>query len=125
MTGLVLDAGALIAVERRDRRVLRLLELARASGHAIDVPTGVVAQVWRGGSGQAVLARFLGTDGIAFPDLDLTTARALGQLCAVTGGTDVVDAHVALQALRFDRAVVTSDPDDIAVFAPEARLIPV
>lgn len=125
MTGLVLDAGALIAVERRDRRVLRLLELARESGHAIEVPTGVVAQVWRGGSGQAVLARFLGADVIAFLDLDLTTARALGQLCAVTGGSDVVDAHVALQALRFDRAVVTSDPDDIAAFAPDARLIPV
>lgn len=125
MSGLCLDAGALIAVERRDRRVLRLLELARESNQAVDVPVGVVAQVWRGGSGQAVLARFLATDGVSFADLDLATARAVGQLCALTGGTDVVDGHVALYALRYGRAVVTSDPDDIAIFAPDARLIPV
>lgn len=125
MTGLCLDAGALIAVERRDRRFLRLLELAREEGQAIDVPVGVVSQVWRGGSGQAVLARFLATDGISFVEMDLTTARAVGRLCALTGGSDVVDGHVALQALRFGRAVVTSDPDDIALFAPDAQLIPV
>lgn len=123
MTGLCLDAGALIALERRDRRVLRLLELARETGQAIDVPVGVVAQVWRGGRAQALLARFLRSDGIAFIDLDLATARALGRLCALTGGSDVVDGHVALRALRFDRAVVTSDPDDIAIFAPDVQLI--
>lgn len=44
-------------------------------------------------------------------------------LCAVTGGTDVVGGHVALHALRFDLAVVTSDPDDIALFAEDARII--
>lgn len=125
MTGLCLDAGALIAVERRDRRVLRLLELARESDQAIDVTVGVVAQVWRGGSEQAVLARFLATDGVSFVDMDLATAQAVGQLCALTGGSDVVDGHVALQALRFGRVVVTSDSDDIAIFAPDARLIPV
>ena len=123
MTGLCLDAGALIAVERRDRRVLRLLELATELGHALDVPAGVVAQVWRGGAGQAVLARFLRTDGITFVDLDLTTARAVGRLCALTGGSDAVDGHVALHALRLGRAIVTSDPDDIALFAPEADLV--
>lgn len=125
VSGLVLDAGALIALERRDRRVVRLLELAVESGQVIDIPSGVVAQVWRGGDRQARLARFLASDGVTFADLDLVTARALGELCALTGGSDVVDAHVALLALRFDRAVVTSDPDDIARFAGRARMIPV
>lgn len=124
VSGHVFDAGGLIAVEKRDRRVLRLLELAREDAQPIDVPAGVVAQVWRGGGKQAVLATFLGLDGITFHDLDASTARAVGELCAATGGSDVVDAHVALVALRFDRAVVTSDPEDLARYtAGRARIV--
>jgi len=124
VSGLVLDAGALIALERRDRKMIRLLERAVETGHVVEVPTGVVAQVWRRGQSQAVLARLLASDGVSFADLDLSTARAVGELCAATGGSDVVDAHVALVALRFDRAVVTSDPDDLARYtAGRARIV--
>lgn len=123
MSGLVLDAGALIALERRDRKVIRLLERAVETGQVVEVPTGVVAQVWRGGQRQAVLAMFLASDGVSFAELDLSTARALGELCAATGGTDVVDAHVALLALRRRRAVVTSDSDDISRLARDARIV--
>ena len=125
MTGLCLDAGALIAAERRDGRVLRLLELTLESGATVDVPAGVVAQVWRGGRGQVLVARILKADGVRCPELDLETARAVGEFCAVTGGTDVVDGHVTLHALRFDLTVVTSDPDDIRRFAEDARIIAV
>ena len=59
------------------------------------------------------------------PELDLETARAVGELCAVTGGADIVGGHVALHALRLDLAVVTSDPDDIALFAEDIRIIAV
>jgi predicted nucleic acid-binding protein len=121
--GLCLDAGALIAIERRDRRVLRLLEMALAGGYAIDVPVGVVAQVWRGGNRQAALARFLRLDDIGFVEIDLITARAVGELCALTGATDIVDAHVALHARRHALAVVTSDPGDFAVLADELDVI--
>ena len=40
----VLDAGALIAVERNDRRVRRLVELAVEHGSPLHVPAGVVGQ---------------------------------------------------------------------------------
>lgn len=123
--GLCLDAGALIGIERGDRRVLRLLEVALAAGHAVDVPTGVVAQVWRGGGRQAMLARFLRLDDVRFVELDLLAARAIGELCAVTGSDDVVDSHVALHALRFGLAVVTSDPDDFAAFEGDLDVIAV
>ena len=125
VTGLCLDTGALLAAERHDRRVLRLLELALESGATIDVPAGAVARAWRGGRGQVLLARILKADGVRCAELDLETARAVGELCAATGGTDIVDGHVALHALRFDLTVVTSDPDDIARFAPEVRLVAV
>lgn len=125
VTGLCLDTGALIAVERRDGRVLRLLELALESGATVDVPAGAVAQAWRGGRRQALVARILKADGVRCAELDLATARAVGELCAVTGGTDVVDGHVVLHALRCDLTVVTSDPDDIRRFAEDARIIAV
>jgi len=122
--GLCLDAGALIAVERGDRRVLRLLELTQVRGLAVDVPVGVVAQVWRGGPGQSLLARFLRLPEIRYVDLDVTGARAVGELCAVTGATDVTDSHVALHALRLDLTVVTSDPGDFEPYA-DLEVIPV
>lgn len=121
--GLCLDAGALIGIERGDRRVLRLLEVASAAGYLVDVPVGVIAQTWRGGSRQARLARFLRLDDVRFADLDLLTAQAIGELCAVTGSDDVVDTHVALHARRVGLAVVTSDPDDFAVFEGELEVI--
>ena len=115
--GLCLDAGALIAIERSDRRLLRLLELTNERGLALDVPVGVLAQVWRGGRRQALLARFLRLPEVRFVDLDVTTARAVGELCALTGASDVVDAHVALHAVRLDLSVVTSDPVDFEPYA--------
>lgn len=121
--GLCLDAGALIAIERGDRRLLRLLELARARGLTVRVPAGVVAQVWRGGRRQAMLARFLRLPDIEYLGLDLTGARAVGELCALTGASDVVDAHVALHALRHQLSVVTSDPTDFGLFAPDLEVI--
>jgi len=41
---LVLDAGALIAVERADRPTLTVLEAARRQGRGLVVPAGVIAQ---------------------------------------------------------------------------------
>jgi hypothetical protein len=75
--GLCLDAGALIALDRGEARVLHLLDRARALGAALEIPAGVVAQVWRGGR-QARLARFLAADGVLVVGLDAETARAIG-----------------------------------------------
>ena len=87
------------------------------------MPTAVVAQVWRGGHRQALLSRFLRTDGLGLVDLDISTAWAVGELCALTGVSDVVDGHVALHARRHDLTVVTSDPEDIRAFA-DVEVIP-
>ena len=72
-----------------------------------------------------MLARFLRLDDVRFVKLDLLAARAIGELCAVTGSDDVVDSHVALHALRFGLAVVTSDPDDFAAFEGDLDVIAV
>jgi len=70
----VLDAGALIAVDRADRRVIRLLELA----HDIHVPAGALAQAWRNPARQVRLVRVVASEGIAVHPLDAVSAREAG-----------------------------------------------
>ncbi len=47
--GIVLDTGALIALERGDKRMIALVRRVLAQGRAFRVPAGVVGQAWRNG----------------------------------------------------------------------------
>jgi hypothetical protein len=107
---LVLDAGALLAIDRRDRWVGAMLRVAQQERIPVRTSPAVVAQVWRQGARQAQLARVLA--GVAVPPLDLDTGKRLGALLGTTGSSDVVDAHVASLARAGDQ-VLTSDPDDL------------
>jgi len=109
-SGAVLDAGALVAIDRRDRQVGSMLELLRRRATPIRTSGGVVAQVWRDGSRQANLARLLG--GVDVVALDATQGRRVGELLGEARTRDVVDGHVALLARSGD-LVLTSDPDDL------------
>ncbi|RYC10487.1 PIN domain nuclease [Nocardioides zhouii] len=124
-TGFCLDAGALIAVDRGERRVISLLDRAVAAGASLEVPATVVAQVWRDGSHQARLARFLNAREVITVDLDAQSARAVGVMCGAAGIPDVVDGHVALHARRRGLAVLTSDAGDIARLDPTLVIIEV
>lgn len=123
MTGLTLDAGALIAFERTERKVIALLARALERDLAIVIPAGVVAQVWRDGRRQVRLARLLGADEVEVEVLDDRRARAAGQLCGARRTADIVDASVVLCARARGHRIVTSDPDDLARLAPAASLI--
>ncbi|MGH3822962.1 MAG: type II toxin-antitoxin system VapC family toxin [Pseudonocardiaceae bacterium] len=123
-SGLTLDAGALIALERGDRRVRVLLDESERAGWSIVVPVGPLAQVWRDGARQAELARFLNaTDRVGIVEWDVAAARAAGVLCGRVGTSDVVDASVALCARERDHHIVTSDPQDFAVIDPQLPVI--
>lgn len=121
--GLTLDAGALVAIERGDRRVNALLRRAQQQGLAIHVPAGVAAQTWRGGARQALLAKILLSDDVDVVPLDAGTALEVGVLCGTSGHSDVLDVHVAIHAARQGHRVVTSDPDDIARVDPSLELV--
>ena len=108
--GLVLDTGALIAFERGDRQVAALIEAARRRKERIVTSSGCVAQAWRDGSRQALLARLLA--GVAEHGLGAGRSRPVGELCARAGTNDVIDAHVAGLAGDGD-TIVTSDPSDL------------
>jgi len=116
----VLDAGALIAIDRADRRVIRLLELAGD----IHVPAGALAQAWRNPARQARLARVMRSDGVHIHPLDADIARAVGQLCAASGTRDAVDASVVIVTRAVGGIAVTSDPDDLRGIDPGIELVP-
>jgi predicted nucleic acid-binding protein len=120
---LTLDAGALIAFERADRRLVALLQRGLARGAALAVPAGVVGQVWRDGARQARLARLLRSSSVEVVPLDDQAARAAGQLCGVAGTRDVIDASVVLCARARGGAVVSSDPGDLRHLDPSLLLI--
>jgi predicted nucleic acid-binding protein len=121
--GITLDTGALIAVERGDRRLQALLDEATATGSDLAVPAGVIAQAWRGSLRQARLARFLALSSVTAVVLDEPEARAAGALCGRAGTADVVDASVVICARARGHSVVTGDPDDLAVLDPALRLV--
>lgn len=60
----VLDSGALIAIDRRERAVGAKLRILRIRGAPLRTSAAAVAQVWRNGSRQANLARVLAGIGI-------------------------------------------------------------
>jgi hypothetical protein len=64
MRGLTLDAVALIAFERNDRRLVGLIVRALDNGCALAVPATVVGQIWRDGRRQTRLARLLGSEAV-------------------------------------------------------------
>lgn len=107
---LVLDAGALIGLDRNDRHVVGLIALARRGEAELVTVAPIVAQVWRDGARQAHLARALPMINVF--DVDLEMARWAGELLRGTGGADVVDALVTLLVRPGDQ-ILTSDPGDI------------
>lgn len=121
--GLTLDTGALLALERGERRLRALLQRAVENRLPITVPAGVVAQAWRGGPRQARVARLLADPAVLVVALDELAGRAVGVVCGRTGHADIVDVHVALVARESDAAVVTSDPDDLHRVDASLRLI--
>ena len=113
MNALVLDAGALIAIDRDDRAMAARLRVALENGLNLRTHPMVIAQVWREQTGrQAVLGRLLRA--VEVVDIDDALGRAAGVLCGTTGTNDPIDAAVVLIAKAGDQ-IVTSDPDDLTV----------
>jgi hypothetical protein len=108
---LILDAGAFVAAERGNRRILAKVKRERLSGRAPLTNGGVVAQVWRGGRGkQAPIAQLLGSVEIA--PLDEQLGRRAGMLLALAGAADAIDASVVCLAQDGDD-IYTSDARDL------------
>jgi hypothetical protein len=113
----ILDAGALVAVDRRDRGMGAQLRVLQRQGTPLRTSAAVVGQVWRDGRTQVNLARVLA--GVGIEALGTADGKRIGELLRQAGSADVVDAHLALLASPAD-VVLTSDPGDIRTLV-EAR----
>jgi hypothetical protein len=113
--GITYDTGALVAADRGERRMWARHGALLAAREVPTVPAPVVAQGWRGGRRQALLARLL--VGCDVEALDDGRARLVGALAARAATADIVDATVVEGALRRHDLVVTSDPEDLKSIA--------
>ena len=118
MSALILDAGALVGIDRNNPVVLHLLRRAQQEGLELRTNPMVVAQVWRDRQGrQANLARLLQAVDVR-PVRD-QEGREAGVLLGRTGSADPIDATVALLANPGDR-ILTSDPAGLTKLAEAA-----
>jgi predicted nucleic acid-binding protein len=122
-SGLTLDAGGLIALDRNDRRMIVLLARAAEASSRLIIPAGALAQAIREPSRQARLARLIRQPATDVVALDRVDATQIGRLLAASGSSDVVDAHVVVCARRAGHAIVTSDPDDLRRLDPRVELV--
>lgn len=111
---LVLDSGALIALERDGRAMWTRLKAAQMTGDVPITHAGVLGQVWRGSPRQARLA--LALQGIDVKPIDEDLGRSTGTLLGKAKLADVIDAALVLLSTDGDD-IVTSDPDDLARLA--------
>jgi hypothetical protein len=114
---MILDAGALIAIDRDDRIVYQKIKKALRAGDPVRSNASVVAQVWRNGAKQARLARALRL--ITIEPITPEDGVRAGELLGATRTKDVVDATVALLA-KPDDEVHTSDPGDLRLLCAAA-----
>lgn len=112
LTRAVVDTGVLISAESRSKVAWTLQHRARGSRSLI-VTTPVLTQVWRAGSRQAALCRFL--KGCVLDSPSEAVAKRAGELLGRAGMSDAVDAIVVATAIEMAAATIfTSDPDDLA-----------
>lgn len=114
---LILDTGALIAVERGNQTVTAFLDDAQHHQVKVRTSAAAVAQAWRPGGRQVRLTSLL--RGVDERSLDPATARRVGALLTASVTVDVVDAAVIDSAVSGDE-ILTSDPKDLALLAEAA-----
>ncbi|HEX9294587.1 MAG TPA: PIN domain-containing protein [Polyangiaceae bacterium] len=115
--GIVLDAGAFIALERGDRTMVHLARRFVDAATPLVTSAGVVAQVWRGGGHRQVPIAFLLRHAKVM-DLTRAVALILGRMLGSARRSDPVDAHVVLLARERGWPVITSDAGDLLAIDP-------
>lgn len=112
MKSITLDTGALIALERADKRMRTLARTARISGVVLIVPAPVISEWWRGTRRN----RHLQTAILEAVHVEPTTAmlaRLAGEAIEATPGATPIDALVMASAAQRGDMVYTSDFEDL------------
>jgi predicted nucleic acid-binding protein len=108
-TGFTFDTGALIALERGDRRMTTVMQLARTDGVRIVVPAVALGEWWRGRS----KLRDTIVASLVVEPLTERLAKLAGEAIAKVRGATFVDAAVMASAAQRGDVVYTSDQNDL------------
>jgi predicted nucleic acid-binding protein len=122
MRCLIFDTGALIALERGERRMRVVLDTAHSDHVRIAVPTVVIAEWWRSGAGRQ--RQIL--DAVDVEPTTEAVARMAGEAIAALPGTTAIDAIVMASAALRGGIVYTSDVADLERLRtrfPEVRVL--
>ncbi len=92
----------------------------RRAGASLVTVAPVVTQAWRGGARQARLARMLPM--VDVRSIGLREARVAGELLAVSGTSDAVDALIVMVALSGNQLLTKSADPESAVSRIRAPL---
>lgn len=103
------DTGALIALERRNRRIHGIVMRSQALGMRITVPTAVLTEWWRGRTD----AREVILSNLSVEPLSERVAKSAGEALASVRGATAIDAIVMASAALRGGVVYTSDTDDL------------
>lgn len=121
MTGITLDTGALIALEKGKRRILGIVTVAMENDIPIYIPATALAEFWRQPS---KAMRALLADCTVLP-MTSREAEAVGVVLGRLGrraGPLFVDASVALFAALYAPILYTADPGDLSDICARAEL---
>lgn len=115
--GVVLDAGAFIALERRSPTMARLAQRFFDAKTPLVTSAGVVVQVWRGGGHHQVPVAFLLRKAVVV-DLTDRVARLLGRMLGSARRADPIDAHIVFLARERGWPIISSDTEDLLAIDP-------
>jgi len=118
--GITLDTGALIALERRSARMLRMFDAAEQTHVRITIPAVVLAEWWRGRPSTR-MGRLL--EAAVLEALEPPLARVAGEALAAVEGATTNDAIVVASAAQRGDTIFTSDVDDLTRLAEYFRAV--
>jgi predicted nucleic acid-binding protein len=122
MSGLTFDTGALIALERRHKRMSQVFRRAFERGYPVTVPAPVVTEWWR----ERTDARETILRGVRIEPLGDALAKLAGEALAAVAGATAIDAIVMASAARRRDVVYTNDVKDLLrlqSFFPGVRVL--
>ena len=121
MGGLTLDTGALLALERHRRDMVKVVEMARlADGGRITVPANVMTEWWRGRTDRRDYVREMFVVQGVDEEIAKLAGEALAWLKHGRARTDdhvTIDATVMATAALYGPNLYTGDFDDMDRFS--------
>jgi predicted nucleic acid-binding protein len=117
MPGLTLGTGALIALERGDKRMRARLMAAEQDGELITVPSVVLGEWWRGDSDRqrAIL------EAVDVEPISEELAKRAGRAIAALPGASVFNALVMASAAQRGDVVYSSDVENLVRLRAKIR----